>query len=144
MIPKGGYAPPPGQAGGWQQAGGVPEPLGKLPVHRVCPTCNKEGLTTVKSSIQLKGWLLILFLGLCGLIACCQDGWHEFKHKCSYCGFSFGSFEPQLTTHEKLSLAAAICCVIIIPVIIMVIYFVLILSAVAVATSNLDDYNYQG
>merc|ERR1712243_97775 len=100
-----------------------PQPMEKVPVFRVCPTCKNEGLTIVTPSIKLTGWLLILILGVCGLIACCQDGWKEFKHRCSYCGFQFGSYEPSLNTNEKLSLAAAVCCLVFLPILIIVIYF---------------------
>jgi len=127
MVPK---APPMGQ---------MPQPMLKLPVERECPICHKQGLTTVQCSIKLTGWLLILFLGICGLIACCQDGWKEFKHKCTYCGYSFGSYEPPLTTNEKMSLGAAVCCLVCLPIIFVIIY---VLGVFAFVASS--DYDYQG
>jgi rubredoxin len=102
----------------------VPEQMEKLPVNRVCPTCNNQVLTVVTPALKLTGWVLILFLGFCGLIACCQDGWKEFKHKCPHCSFSFGSYEPPLTMQEKLSLAAVICC--------LVFVFIIIISIISI------------
>eukprot|EP00092_Neocalanus_flemingeri_P014867 GFUD01016055.1.p1 GENE.GFUD01016055.1~~GFUD01016055.1.p1 ORF type:complete len:155 (-),score=35.69 GFUD01016055.1:89-553(-) len=127
MLPKGG-------PGGHVP---VPEPLQKLPVSRVCPACHQQSLTTVLVKLKLTGWALILFLGVCGLIACCQDGWKQFKHKCSYCGFSFGSYEPPLTTSEKVSLAGAVCCLFLVPIIIVIVYLVTIF--VFIKTTVPDD-----
>merc|ERR1712059_140528 len=96
------------------------------PVNRWCSQCNREIVTLVESSMTSAAWAWCIICCLIGgglitaLVACCLNGFKEFKHYCPKCRSLIGVYNPTLTGCEILILILATCLPIVIGVLVII------------------------
>ena len=97
-------------------------PLGKDPVHMICPHCSHEVWTEVETKPSIYAWISgialaivgqVFFLNICiiflnnhsgffdrcipcSCLPCCMEAFKETKHTCSNCNGLIGTVKPQL------------------------------------------------
>lgn len=86
--------------------------LSKEPCRRNCLSCHSMVTSRVSDSMKSSGWAWCILCCLCGswiagLLACCMEGFKEYRHTCPKCNAMLGIYEGETTKCQIAILVVA-------------------------------------